>query len=56
MSIIQLAKQSFIYGFGHILSRLITFLLLPILTLSLTTNEFGIVSKFYAFMGFSIEG
>ena len=54
MSIIQLAKQSVIYGFGHIISRFITFLLLPILTVSLTTNEFGIISKFYAFIGFSM--
>ena len=54
MSIIQLAKQSVIYGFGHIVSRFITFLLLPILTVSLTTNEFGIISKFYAFTGFAM--
>ena len=54
MSIIQLAKQSMIYGFGHIISRFITFLLLPILTVSLPTNEFGIISKFYAFTGFSM--
>ena len=51
MSITQLAKQSMIYGLGHIASRFITFLLLPILTSSLTTNEFGIISKFYAFTG-----
>jgi O-antigen/teichoic acid export membrane protein len=54
MSIIQLAKQSIIYGLGHIISRFITFLLLPILTVSLTTNEFGIISKFYAFTGFAM--
>ena len=54
MSITQLAKQSIIYGLGHILSRFITFLLLPILTMSLTTNEFGIIAKFYAFTSFSM--
>ena len=54
MSIIQLAKQSVVYGFGHIISRFITFLLLPILTVSLTTNEFGIISKFYAFTSFAM--
>ena len=54
MSIIELAKQSFIYGFGHILSRFITFLLLPVLTLTLTTYEFGVISKFYAFTGLAM--
>tara|TARA_Y100001970_G_C14252627_1_gene872961 strand:- start:2450 stop:3859 length:1410 start_codon:yes stop_codon:yes gene_type:complete len=54
MSILQLAKQSVIYGIGHVVSRFITFLLLPILTVSLTTHEFGIISKFYAFTGFAM--
>ena len=54
MSIIQLAKHSIVYGLGHIISRFITFLLLPILTVSLTTNEFGVISKFYAFTGFAM--
>ena len=51
MSIVKLIKQSLVYGIGHVLSRFITFLLLPVLTLSLTTNEFGVIAKFYAFMG-----
>tara|TARA_B100002052_G_scaffold161876_1_gene147338 strand:+ start:21429 stop:22835 length:1407 start_codon:yes stop_codon:yes gene_type:complete len=54
MSITQLAKQSIVYGLGHVASRFITFLLLPILTSSLTTNEFGIISKFYAFTGLAM--
>ena len=46
MSIVKLIKQSLVYGVGHVLSRFITFLLLPVLTLSLTTNEFGGIAKF----------
>ena len=54
MSITQLARHSIVYGLGHILSRFITFLLLPILTSSLSTMDFGAISKFYAFTGFAM--
>jgi len=54
MSIISLGKQSIIYGFGHILSRLLTFLLLPLLTYSLTPEDYGVVAKLYAFTGFAM--
>ena len=54
MSILSLGKQSLIYGFGHILARLATFLLLPLLTNSLITADYGIISIVYIFIGFSM--
>ena len=54
MSIQALGKQSLIYGFGHILTRLITFFLLPLYTHMFTPEEYGVVSLAYAFMGFAL--
>ncbi len=54
MSLKTLGKESLIYGFGHVLSRLITFLLLPIYTHVFSTKEYGIISLAYAFMGFAM--
>ena len=54
MSLISLAKQSLVYGFGHILSRLLTFLLLPILTHALAPEDYGLIAKLYAFIGFAM--
>ncbi|MEC7855473.1 MAG: oligosaccharide flippase family protein [Candidatus Neomarinimicrobiota bacterium] len=54
MSIKILGKESLIYGTGHVLARLITFLLLPIYTHVFTPEEYGIISLVYAFMGFSL--
>jgi len=52
MSIKTLGKQSLIYGFGTILTRVVTFLLLPLYTNVFTTEEYGIYSLAYAFIGF----
>jgi len=52
MSIKTLGKQSLIYGIGTILTRVVTFLLLPLYTNVFTTEEYGIVSLAYAFIGF----
>ena len=52
MSIRTLGKQSLIYGIGTILTRLVTFLLLPLYTNVFTPEEYGIVSLAYAFTGF----
>jgi len=52
MSIKTLGKQSLIYGIGTILTRVVTFLLLPLYTNVFTTKEYGIVSLAYAFTGF----
>ena len=54
MSLLSLGKQSMIYGFGHILARLGTFLLLPLLTHSLSTSDYGVISTIYIFIGFTM--
>ncbi len=54
MSIRVLGKQSLIYGLGTILTRLVTFLLLPVYTNVFTPEQYGIVSLSYAFTGFVI--
>ncbi|MEE8340930.1 MAG: oligosaccharide flippase family protein, partial [Candidatus Neomarinimicrobiota bacterium] len=52
MSIRTLGKQSLIYGIGTILTRVVTFLLLPLYTNIFTPEEYGIISLAYAFTGF----
>ena len=54
MSIKTLGKQSLIYGIGTILTRIVTFLLLPLYTNVFTAAEYGVVSLAYAFIGFAI--
>ena len=54
MSIKVLGKQSLIYGIGHVMARLITFLLLPLYTHSFSQEEYGALSLAYAFMGFAL--
>ena len=54
MSIKALGKQSLIYGIGHVMARLITFLLLPLYTHTFTQVEYGALSLAYAFMGFAL--
>ncbi len=54
MSIKALGKQSLIYGIGHVMARLITFLLLPLYTHAFTQVEYGALSLAYAFMGFAL--
>ena len=54
MSIKSLGKQSLVYGLGHVLARLITFLLLPVYTNTFTQEEYGAISLAYAFIGFAL--
>ena len=54
MSIKDLGKQSIIYGVGHIMARLVTFLLLPLYTHTFNQEEYGVLSLAYAFMGFAL--
>jgi O-antigen/teichoic acid export membrane protein len=54
MAIKNLGKQTLIYGLGHIMARLVTFLLLPLYTHTFTQEEYGAISLAYAFMGFAI--
>ena len=50
MSIKILGKQSLIYGFGHVITRLVTFLLLPLYTNQFTPEQYGVVALFYTFV------
>ena len=52
MSIAKLGKQSLVYGMGTILTRIVTFLLLPIYTNVLSVQDYGIISLIYTFLGF----
>ncbi|MFQ6614392.1 MAG: oligosaccharide flippase family protein [Fidelibacterota bacterium] len=47
-----LSRQSLIYGLGHIFSRIITFLLLPLYTNVFSPAEYGLISLAYTFLGF----
>ncbi len=52
MLIKSLGKHTLIYGAGHILARLVSFLLLPLYTNVFSAEEYGVVSLAYAFLGF----
>ena len=54
MSIKSLGKESLIYGVGHVMARVVTFLLLPLYTHYFTPNQYGIISLSYAFTGFAL--
>lgn len=47
-----LSRQSVLYGTGHILARLVTFLLLPLYTNVFSPAEYGVISLAYTFLGF----
>jgi len=48
----RLTKESLLYGIGHISSRLITFLLLPLFTNILSPYEYGVIALVYTFIAF----
>ena len=48
----RLSKHSVVYGVGHILSRGIGFLLLPLYTNLLSTAEYGMVALVFTFIAF----
>ena len=50
--IINLTKQTLTYGLGNILTRFITFLLLPLFTNILTPEEYGLATLVFVFLGF----
>lgn len=52
MLIKSLGKHTFIYGAGHILARMVSFLLLPLYTNVFSAEQYGVVSLAYAFLGF----
>jgi len=49
-SLKRLTKHSAIYGIGHIISRVVNFLLLPLYTNQLPASEFGVQAVVYAFL------
>ena len=49
-----LSGQTLIYGFGQVLARSVTFLLLPLYTNLFTPADYGTLSLAYAFMGFMV--
>lgn len=48
----KLASQTAIYGLSSIFARFLNYLLVPLLTYSFSTQEYGVVSEFYAYSGF----
>ena len=54
MSLKTLGKESLIYGIGHVMARMVTFLLLPLYTHVFTPEEYGAISLAYAFIGFAL--
>lgn len=48
----QLTRQTIVYGAGNVLTRLVTFLLLPLFTHLLTPEEYGLTTLVYIFLGF----
>ncbi len=52
--IVKLSRHTLIYGAGHILARLVTFLLLPLYTNVFTRSDYGVISLAYTFIGFMI--
>lgn len=49
-SLKRLTKHSAVYGIGHILTRVVNFLLLPLYTNKLPASEFGAQQVVYAFL------
>lgn len=49
-SLKRLTKHSAVYGFGHIFTRMVNFLLLPLYTNRLPTDEFGVSALIFAFL------
>jgi len=50
----RLLRHSAVYGMGHILSRMVSFILLPYLTHCLTPEEYGAVTLLYTFIAISL--
>ena len=46
----SLSQESLVYGVGHILTRLVTFLLLPYYSYQLAPAEYGEVTLYYLFI------
>ena len=51
-SLKRLTKHSAVYGVGHIVSRLVNFLLLPVYTNQIETEAFGVYAVVYMYLAF----
>ncbi|NIV92444.1 oligosaccharide flippase family protein [candidate division KSB1 bacterium] len=51
-SLKRLTKHSAIYGIGHITTRLVNFLLLPVYTNQIPADEFGVYAVVYMYLAF----
>ncbi len=49
-SLKRLTKHSAVYGFGHIFTRMVNFLLLPLYTNRLPADEYGVSALIFAFL------
>ena len=47
----RMSRHTAVYGFGNILNRAITFLLLPLYTNILSTADYGVLNLIYPFLG-----
>ena len=50
-SLKQFGRESLIYGFGHVLIRIVTFLLMPLYTNKFTQAEYGTLTLVMTFIG-----
>ncbi|MFQ5772841.1 MAG: lipopolysaccharide biosynthesis protein, partial [bacterium] len=48
----RLTKHSAVYGLGHIITRLVNFLLLPLYTNKLVPDEYGVFAVIYTYLAF----
>lgn len=52
--ILRLLKHSAVYGMGHVLTRVVSFLLLPYLTHTFTPQEYGAITLIYTFIALAL--
>ncbi len=48
----RLASQTAVYGVSSVVGRFLNYLLVPLFTYTFAPAEYGVVSEFYAYMGF----
>ncbi|TKJ41577.1 hypothetical protein CEE37_03150 [candidate division LCP-89 bacterium B3_LCP] len=50
----RLLKHSAVYGIGHVLTRVVSFLLLPYLTHAFTPDQYGAITLLYTFIAIAL--
>jgi len=48
----RLASQTAVYGVSSVIGRFLNYLLVPLFTYTFAPAEYGVISEFYAYMGF----